>query len=122
MYFFPADLSEDAICGGYTGRSAPHRLDLGAVRAALDDRHRCRRRRARPGRGVALAGEVGECAGELRVAAPSAGSRDLGAVGARAGHGAGSGAGPVTPLFRRRMTLGVLGVLVGLAIVYALTR
>ena len=35
---------------------------------------------------------------------------------------AGAGAGPVTPLFRRRMTLGVLGVLVGVAIVYALTR
>jgi len=28
----------------------------------------------------------------------------------------------MTPLFRRRMTLGVLGVLVGVAIVYALTR
>jgi len=28
----------------------------------------------------------------------------------------------MTPLFRRRMTLGVLAVLVGVAIVYALTR
>ena len=28
----------------------------------------------------------------------------------------------VTPTFRRRMTLGVLGLLVALAVVYALTR
>ena len=33
-----------------------------------------------------------------------------------------AGAGPVTPRFRRRMTLGVLAVLVAVAMVYALTR
>ena len=69
-----------------------------------------------------LAGEVGECAGELRVPTPSARARDLRADGVRAADRARAGAGPITPLFRRRMTLGVLGVLVGVAIVYALTR
>ena len=33
-----------------------------------------------------------------------------------------AGARPVTPLFRRRMTLGVLAVLLAVAVVYALTR
>ena len=108
--------------GGTPAGSAAHRLDLRAVRPPVDDRHRRGGGRHHPHRGVAVARQVGECAGELRVAASSAGAGQHGDGGARAAHRVRAGAGPVTPLFRRRMTLGVLGVLVGVAIVYALTR
>ena len=87
----------------------------------VDHRHRVRRRRTVDHRGVDLARALRECQGELRVPASPPHAGQLGAC-ARSPHRAGAGARPMTPLFRRRMTLGVLGLLLVVAVVYAITR
>lgn len=109
--------------GRHPRRCPAHRVDLRDVRAPLDDRYRCRGDGDHAGRCVRVAREVAECPRELRVATTPEGARRRHQP-ADPGNGdrPGTGAGSMTPLFRRRMTLGVLGVLIAVAAVYALTR
>ena len=76
--------------------------------------------RHHPHGGVGLDGQARECPGDLRVPASPA-HPDPHAAAAR-GLGAGARGGPVTPVFRRRVTIAVLVIVVAAAVVASFLR